>query len=92
MRIGFDKDAAEILGISAVRLKMRISAGAPVPPYMRPPGAKRRRWDLDGVEEWMATFTVGAITNSHHKASITPTTGQRGRGRPRKTKQLLQGA
>jgi len=77
MRIGSDKDVAEILGISTVRLKARISAGAPVPPFMKVPGCKFRRWDLDSVEQWMATFTVGVI------ADVT-----RRRGRPRKTAAL----
>ena len=87
MRIGSDRDVAEILGISDTRLKARISAGVPVPPYMRVPGCKFRRWDLDQAEVWMATFTVGviteAITTPDHDA---PTAGKRGRGRPRKTR------
>jgi hypothetical protein len=82
MRIGSDRDVAEILGISDTRLKARISAGAPMPPYMRVPGSKFRRWDLDQVEVWMATFTVGAA------AGAVPDPGmqiiKRGRGRPKK--------
>ncbi|MHB1582046.1 MAG: hypothetical protein ACYCQM_14965 [Acidithiobacillus sp.] len=89
MRIGSDKDTAVILGISTVRLKARISAGAPVPPFMKVPGSKFRRWDLDGVEEWMATFTVGVIMAPDHEAPIMPTTKKRGRGRPRKTAQKI---
>ena len=52
MRIGGDKEVAALLGISAARLKMRISAGSPVPSYMRAPRQQvsslgfRRRRDL----------------------------------------------
>ena len=90
MRIGSDKDVADLLGISHVRLKARISAGLPTPPYMKPPGSKFRRWDLDGVEVWMATFTITGdmITVPDHEALIAPTTKKRGRGRPRKTNAL----
>ena len=60
MRIGGDKEVAALLGISAARLKMRISAGSPVPPYMRAPGSKFRRWDLDAAETWLAGFTIAS--------------------------------
>ena len=82
MRIGSDRDVAEILGISDTRLKARISAGAPMPPFMKVPGSKFRRWDLDQVEAWMAAFTVSA------NANVAPDPGmqiiKRGRGRPKK--------
>ena len=83
MRIGSDKDAATILGISGARLKAKISAGAPVPPFMRVPGSKFRRWDLDQVEAWMAAFTVSANANvaPDHGTRVC---GKRGRGRPKK--------
>ena len=60
MRIGGDKEVAALLGISPARLKMRISAGSPMPPYMRAPGSKFRRWDLDAVETWLAGFTIAS--------------------------------
>jgi len=90
MRIGSDKDAAAILGISVARLKARISAGASVPPFMKIPGAKFRRWDLDQVEAWMMTFMIGVIAVPDHEAPIMPTTKNRGRGRPRKTKRSFE--
>lgn len=85
MRIGSDKDAATILGISVARLKAKVRAGAPVPSFMKIPGAKFRRWDLDQVEAWMMTFMIGVIAVPDHEAPIMPTTKKRGRGRPRKT-------
>ena len=83
MRIGSDRDVAEILGISDTRLKARISAGAPMPPFMKVPGSKFRRWDLDQVEAWMAAFTVSANANVAPDPGMR-VSGKRGRGRPRK--------
>ena len=85
MRIGDDKDVALILGISHERLKARICAGAPTPPYMQTPCSKYRRWDLDVVEAWLVRFTVGGTAD----LAVSATGSQaprRGRGRPRKQK------
>ena len=91
MRIGDDKDVALILGISHERLKARICAGALVPPFMRTPGSKYRRWDLDVVEAWLVRFTVGGTDLTVRSESMELSLGQgpprRGRGRPRKTKE-----
>lgn len=90
MRLGSDHDVALILGISHERLKARISAGAAMPPHMRTPGSKYRRWDLDQVEAWLARYTVGSpdLAGCHDKPNQSPDQQQagRGRGRPRKVK------
>jgi hypothetical protein len=78
MRLGSDQDVAAILGISHDRLKARISAGAPVPPFMRAPGSKYRRWDLDAVAAWLVQYTV--------RGTADQGLPRRGRGRPRKAK------
>ena len=88
MRLGSDHDVALILGISHDRLKARISAGAAMPPFMRTPGSKYRRWDLDQVEAWLARYTVrGADLAAGHdqpNQSQDQQQPRRGRGRPRK--------
>ncbi len=84
MRIGSDQDVALILGISHERLKARISAGAAMPPFMRTPGSKYRRWDMDQVEAWLAQFKVGGTDSSDR--SPEQRQARRGRGRPRKVK------
>ncbi|MHB8252823.1 MAG: hypothetical protein ACYDEV_03820 [Acidiferrobacter sp.] len=89
MRIGSDKDVAAILGISTVRLKARISAGLPTPPFMKVPWVKRRRWDLDGVETWMVAFTIDVTTDAVSIATLVGAAKKRGRGRPRKTAQKI---
>ncbi len=90
MRLGSDQDVALILGISHERLKARICAGAPMPPFMRTPGSKYRRWDLDAVEGWLRQYTVrGAdLVVRSDSLELSPGQGQvrRKRGRPRKTK------
>lgn len=85
MRFGSDQDVALILGISHDRLKARISAGAAMPPFMRAPGSKFRRWNLDVVEAWMAQYTVGAADLAVQVDPPSPAARRR-RGRPRKTK------
>ena len=91
MRFGSDQDVAEILGISHERLKAKISAGAPMPPFMRVPGSKYRRWDLDAVAAWLVQYTVRGTadlvtrTGSHDQLS-NQGLPRRGRGRPRKAK------
>lgn len=90
MRIGSDKDAATILGISGARLKAKISAGAPMPPFMKVPGSKFRRWDLDLVERWMAAFTVGAAADAD--TVLDPGMRVRGkRGLPKKIAEIGAG-
>lgn len=88
MRFGSDQDVAEILGISHERLKAKISAGAPMPPFMRVPGSKYRRWDLDAVEVWLAQYIVRGTGLATRAGSPAQPSGQglprRGRGRPRK--------
>ena len=88
MRLGSDKEVAEILGISHERLKARISAGAAMPPFMRTPGSKYRRWDMDQVEAWLAQFKVGGADPEGRASSSDRSPDQRqarrGRGRPRK--------
>ena len=88
MRIGDDKDVALILGISHERLKARICAGALMPPFMRTPGSKYRRWDLDVVEGWLRQYTVRGAGLTVRSDSADPSPNQkppqRGRGRPRK--------
>ena len=90
MRIGDDKDVALILGISHERLKARICAGAPMPPFMRTPGSKYRRWNMDVVEAWLVRFTVGGtdLVVRCDSSGQAPDQRQvrRGRGRPRKKK------
>ncbi len=88
MRIGGDKEVATLLGISPARLKMRISAGSPVPPYMRAPGSKFRRWDLDAVEAWLAGFTVKSAPAPSAPAGNVAVSRRRGPGRPTKRKSL----
>ena len=85
MRIGDDKDVALILGISHQRLKARICAGAPTPPYMQTPGSKYRRWDLDVVEAWLKQYTVRGAADLAVSA-VGSQAPRRGRGRPRKLK------
>lgn len=85
MRIGSDKEVAALLGISHERLKARICAGALMPPFMRTPGSKYRRWDLDVVEGWLRQYTVRGTAD----LAVSATGSQaprRGRGRPRKKK------
>jgi hypothetical protein len=89
MRIGGDKEVAALLGISPARLKMRISAGSPVPPYMRAPGSKFRRWDLDAAEAWLAGFTVeSAPAPSSAPPGSAAVSRRRGPGRPTKRESL----
>ena len=90
MRIGGDKEVAALLGISPARLKMRISAGSPVPPYMRAPGSKFRRWDLDAVEAWLAGFTVASAPAPAPSAPAgnAAVSHRRGPGRPTKRESL----
>lgn len=88
MRLGSDQDVAEILGITHERLKAKISAGAPMPPFMRVPGSKFRRWDLDVVVAWLAQYTVRGTDLATRAGSQDQRPDQglprRGRGRPRK--------
>jgi hypothetical protein len=88
VRIGGDKEVAALLGISPARLKMRISAGSPVPPYMRAPGSKFRRWDLDAVEAWLAGFTVASAPTPSAPAGHAAVSHCRGPGRPTKRESL----
>ena len=88
MRIGGDKEVAALLGISPVRLKMRISAGLPMPPYMRAPGSKFRRWDLDAVEAWLARFTTESTPVPPPPLADHASPCRRGRGRPTKWESL----
>ena len=88
MRIGGDKEVAALLGISPARLKMRISAGSPVPPYMRAPGSKFRRWDLDAVEAWLAGFTVESAPAPSAPVGHAAASHRRGPGRPTKRESL----
>lgn len=86
MRIGNDKDVADLLGISQVRLKARIAGGNPMPPFIKLPGLRRRRWNLDDVEAWIIGFaqTSTVPANHHPEASLTKL---RRPGRPTKVAQ-----
>ena len=88
MSIGGDKEVAALLGISPARLKMRISAGSPMPPYMRAPGSKFRRWDLDAVETWLAGFTIASTPVPPPPLANHASPCRRGRGRPTKRESL----
>jgi len=53
-----DQEFAALLGISVVRLRNKISAGEPLPPYIQPPGCRKRLWNRDQVEEWLTRYTI----------------------------------
>ena len=54
-----DDELAALLRISIARLRNKISAGEPLPPYIRPPGFRKRLWHSDRVSAWLSEYTIG---------------------------------
>ncbi len=88
MRIGRDKEVVALLGINPARLKMRISAGSPLPPYIRAPSSKFRRCELGAVETWLAGFTVESAPAPSVPPGRAAVSRRRGPGRLAKRQSL----
>lgn len=54
-----DQEFAALLGISVVRLRNKVSAGEPLPPYVQPPGCQKRFWNRDKVNDWLTRYGIG---------------------------------
>lgn len=54
-----DEDVAALLGISVTSLRNKVSAGEPLPPYIRPSGCRKRLWPCRQVQDWLAGYLVG---------------------------------
>ena len=54
-----DDEVASLLGLSVSRLRNKISAGQPLPPYILPAGCRKRLWPYRKVHDWLAAFMVG---------------------------------
>lgn len=53
-----DAQLAALLGISVVRLRNKVSAQEPLPPYIQPPGCRKRLWNREQVNDWLSRFTI----------------------------------
>ena len=73
-----DTEIAQLLGISLGRLRNKLSAGNPLPPYIQAPGCRNRLWSCQAVHEWLERFTVLV------SASTVQAPEPRRRGRPTK--------
>ena len=51
-----DTELAKLLGITVARLRNKVSAGAPLPPYIHPAGCRKRLWPCGPVHRWLAGF------------------------------------
>ena len=90
MKLLGDREVAALMGISVSRLRMRISAGEPMPPYILLPNSKFRRWIEEDVLEWMRKYQRGGDT-APRATSSRPNPGQR-KGRPTKAETLARRA
>ena len=54
-----DDEVASLLGVSVSRLRNKISARQPLPPYILPTGCRKRLWPYQQVHDWLAGFMVG---------------------------------
>ena len=54
-----DDELAALLRISIARLRNKISAGEPLPPYILPPRCRKRLWHSDQVSAWLSEYTIG---------------------------------
>ena len=75
-----DDDFAVLLGITVARLRNKVSAGEPLPPYILPPNCRRRLWPSSKVNEWFARFTV---VDPHGVHSASPKNLRKRRAPPR---------
>ncbi len=55
-----DGDVAALLGISVTSLRNKVSAGVPLPPYIRPSGCRKRLWPCRQVQDWLTGYLIGA--------------------------------
>ena len=53
-----DLEIATLLGITVARLRNKLSAGQPLPPYIQLPGCRKRLWPCGGVNDWLTGFTI----------------------------------
>ena len=53
-----DDEVASLLGVSVSRLRNKISARQPLPPYILPTGCRKRLWPYQQVHDWLAGFMV----------------------------------
>lgn len=65
-----DDEVASLLGLSVSRLRNKISAGHPLPPYILPIGCRKRLWPYQKVHDWLAGFLVtgdgSGVSNAGH--------------------------
>ena len=89
MRIGSDKDIALLMGLSLNRAQIRFQQGLPMPPAIRIPGLRSRRFDLDSAEKWLRDHCDHVTVGPYIEPRV-PVIQKRKRGRPRKTKKHSQ--
>ena len=70
-----DDEVASLLGVSVSRLRNKISARQPLPPYILPTGCRKRLWPYQQVHDWLAGFMVngdgtGMGTTPHARAGL----------------------
>ena len=53
-----DNEIADMLGISLGRLRIKLSAGHPLPPRIQLPGCRNRLWACNAAHEWLEQFTI----------------------------------
>lgn len=77
-----DTEIAHLLGISLGRLRNKLCAGNPLPPYIQAPGCRNRLWSRQAVHEWLERFTISASAPAAYEPA------PRRRGRPTKQEEV----